>query len=131
MTGPSDFDTHDDQFRAVCVLIQLPNSKILAVTRGSNLTALGLPGGSCKLGENIRDAAIRELFEETGLVLIDPSPIYDGDFDGRHVWAFSGSFRGTIQHSDEGQVVEATPEEILAGPFGDYNRRIFEAIGLV
>lgn len=51
--------------------------KILLAKRlnGFGLGEYGLPGGRCRDNETIQDCALRELFEETGLRLVESKPI--------------------------------------------------------
>ena len=62
---------------AVVVYIRR-NDMVLAVSRRGSYWDLGLPGGKIDPGESPRDAALRELYEETGLVpsSISASPIF-------------------------------------------------------
>ncbi len=60
---------------AACILI--PNqyvTRFLAVSRKENPRAWGLPGGKLEKNESTSTAAIRETYEETGLI-IDPSQL--------------------------------------------------------
>jgi len=61
--------THSDVPRAAVGVVILLNGKLLLVKRGHG-PAKGLwtlPGGRIELGENVRDAALREAREEVGL----------------------------------------------------------------
>lgn len=54
---------------AVCVLLYNNEGKVLAVSRKNDATQWGLPGGKVDPGESNREAAIREIFEETAIKL--------------------------------------------------------------
>lgn len=65
------------------------NDKVLLIQRGKepNIGSWSIPGGAQELGETIRDAVCREVYEETGVEISDPilvdtvdliSPVKDG-----------------------------------------------------
>lgn len=67
-------------FGAVCVLVRKdPEPRILAVTRRHARFDLNLPGGKVDRGENPKRAALRELFEETGIQAKDAELIHTAD----------------------------------------------------
>ncbi|GMO66718.1 MAG: hypothetical protein Ta2A_15020 [Treponemataceae bacterium] len=65
------FDLYNNVASAVGIIIADTDGKILFVKRGKNPRKgfLAFPGGFTDPGENAEDAARRETFEETGLVL--------------------------------------------------------------
>lgn len=122
----------ESESQAACVLIQDDDGRVLAVSRKDDPTAFGLPGGKVDAGETASDAAVRELEEETGLIVTNLKQIYVRyDEDGFRCTTFIGKISGEI-NTDEGGVVRwVDPETLFAGPFGDYNRNLFKHIGRV
>ena len=114
---------------AVVVLLN-PEGKLLAVSRKDNRTDFGLPGGKMEPGETFEECAIRETREETGLEISDPVEIFrrmDGIYEAV---AFAAHWTGEIQSREgEGEARWVDPQEILKGSFGDYNRKLFAALG--
>jgi 8-oxo-dGTP diphosphatase len=53
------------------------DGKILAVSRKNNPNDFGLPGGKLDPGETAKDAIIREIWEETGIVVTHCEPIFE------------------------------------------------------
>ena len=120
---------------AVCCVIEEGEDYYLGVSRKDDATAVGFPGGKVELGEAPEQAAVRELAEETGLALTQPRQVFvgmcpPGSKDGRsfNTAAYIGKVSGYIHTTEAGHVEWVSRETLLAGPFGDYNRRLFEAV---
>jgi len=114
---------------AVC-LIMAEDGTILAVSRKDDPTAWGLPGGKVDPGETPEEAAIRELKEETGLDVVNLRKIFvRGEGDGYTTHCFATEAVGEINTGEAGVVRWVTLDELLAGPFGPYNRQLFKKIG--
>lgn len=62
---------------AVSALI-INDGRILAVSRKTNHSDFGLPGGKLDPGESFKEALIREVMEETGLTVTALEPVYGG-----------------------------------------------------
>ena len=80
-------------------------------------------------GETLEEAAIRELHEETGLILSHPRPNFatmaDKDF---YCTTFVGKIFGEIQTEESGRVAWVTWKELIEGPFGLYNQILFNSL---
>lgn len=119
---------------AICVL-QNNNGEFLLVSRKNNLAHFGFPGGKVEPEEDLATAAVRELFEETGISIL-PSEIehvYGSEYRGFSVQSFLCSkvvYLSGIAVGPEGTMMKWTKdeEELTSGPFSDYNRELLSAI---
>lgn len=131
-SGPhlwQETDETPSQKHAVCVLI-ISNGKILAVSRRDDPTDFGLPGGKVDPGESLEQAAARELKEETGLVARNLKQAYTAD-DGEYITTtFFCDAEGKINTMEEGVVMWVNKDVLLRGCFGEYNAKLFDALGL-
>lgn len=110
--------------QAVCALIFTEDGKILGVSRKDNPTAFGLIGGKVDEGETPEEALIRETKEETGLDITKYEKIFertDGDFKCS---TYLCEVKGEIQTTEKGIVKEVDWDELIAGPFGKYNKQL-------
>lgn len=118
------------KLQAACVFIVHPTENlILAVTRRDGF-GCGLPGGKAELNELLQDTALRELFEETGLIAENPKLLYSRLHYDSYCETYSVTVTGgTIRDSAEGHVFWATREHLIKGsPFGAYNEALLAQI---
>lgn len=111
---------------AACVVVT-KGDLVLSVARRGTLASWGLPGGSVERGERARITASRELTEETGLST-DPSSlrlIYRGMCGDSLVATYVAEHvGGEPTRGDAGPVAWTTWDELLSGPFAEYNRQV-------
>ena len=113
---------------AVCILIER-EGKVLAVSRKNNPEAFGLPGGKVEPGESLEEAASRELQEETGLILNNPRSVFKRMPDPKDPYlctTFVGDISGEISTQEKGIVAWVTWDNLISGPFGDYNDNLYK-----
>jgi 8-oxo-dGTP diphosphatase len=70
-------------------IVDTPNGILVVSLDGSNFT---LPGGGALRDESRREAAIRELMEETGMKAVDLTPLFEF-MGGMHRGPRGGAFR--------------------------------------
>lgn len=112
--------------QAVCVVI-LNFDKVLAVSRRGELASWGLPGGKADLGETLKQALIREVKEETHCILDENllEEIYsrkEGEYS-----VVTYLYKGIVKdfkQGDAGPVSWVTWDDLIKGPFGDYNKEV-------
>lgn len=96
-------------------------NKVLTVSRGDKLNDKNMPGGHVEPGEEPIDAAVRELWEETGIKAVELFPLYARVDNGYLVTTFRVTkYRGKIRSSFEGEASWADPRELTKSRFGEY-----------
>lgn len=97
------------------------DGRVLAVTRGSNASDLNMPGGHVEFGEDSKDAAVRELWEETGLKAEELFPVHSKVHNGYLVTTYKVSaYHGKLRPSEEGEPSWQEPEVLLRSSHGEY-----------
>ncbi len=83
----------------------------------SYLKGLGFPGGIIKSGENIEEALKREVFEETGLIVVKSKYVDSVKSKVNGISKVSAIFivevEGEIRNSEEGKLVWLKPQEAM------------------
>lgn len=108
---------------AAFVLVQPAPGELVGVTRPDG--GWGLPGGELDPGEAAGAAAVRELFEETGLVPERIALVFQGVRHGRPItiWWASGRLWGRLRSSDEGVAAIVRTATLANGRYGRTIRR--------
>ena len=112
---------------AVCALI-FRGDKILAVSRKDDPNAFGLIGGKVDPGEDRARALQREIYEECGLNIIHGKLIFTRFDKNEMCYTYLCEVEGEVFTTEKGVVKEVTWEELFQGPFGDYNRRLYNTL---
>lgn len=109
----------------------MEDNKFLGVSRKYNKNLFGLPGGKVEDNQSFEQTAIKELFEETGLVAEKVIPIFALLRDDSYFTiVFATKVDGKISTSESGVVRPVSKEELCSGPFGSYNLKLFNSIDL-
>lgn len=106
---------------------------IVGVTRKGNPNDWGLPGGKVDPDEGLKTAAVRELYEETGLVLSenDLQTVFTSEVDSEYeCTTYIADFDNTTgiirPEPGTGSVVSFVGlKELINGSFGEYNDKLF------
>jgi 8-oxo-dGTP pyrophosphatase MutT (NUDIX family) len=127
----SDEESDDAKvLKAACCLIVAKDGRILAVSRKNDPNDFGLPGGKVDPGETVRAAAERELKEETGLDAVKLTQVFSSpDNQGYVTTTFSCEISGEISTDEAGVIRWVKPDVLIAGSFGDYNKRLLKHLG--
>lgn len=123
---------------AVCFLCLNQNNEVLAISRGEQ-DLWGLPGGKVEIGETLKSALVREVFEETGYTIADPESVYTGFVPGEINFVCTTFIARIVAQAEnaprsvpfEGHVAWKTPAELVhKSPFSKYNMKLFDHVNI-
>lgn len=117
--------------RAVNMVYSRPDGKVLAIQRKFAPLGIGLIGGKLEKNESEIEALIREVKEESGLYVIASQKVFEGLSATKKyiVSTYQVLLSGTIKSSNEGEIIWTTVQDLVDGPFGEYNCQLFLNLG--
>ncbi len=127
------------QRQIVLAIIKIKD-KILSISRIDNRQDFGLIGGDVEENETLQEALLREVFEETGLIINDNVPLIDiRNYHGNvvHCYLVEETDIKNINdlklgYIEEGDLELKTIDELCknTNSYYDYNSDIFNKINL-
>lgn len=120
----------------VCVLIE-KLGLVLSIARRKNKHQLGIPGGKIDPGETPKQALIREVFEELGIVITNLRLVFaakddTGDTTATYRADVVGDLPQTPYTGPEGMLVTFEEWSVLTDPvrctFSEYNRALQQSL---
>jgi 8-oxo-dGTP diphosphatase len=123
-------ETRSAKLAATALIHSQPfTGKILGVSRKDNSKDFGLPGGKVDEGETLYEAMVREVYEETGLVVKQAMPFFfREDTEYVAVVYLVQEYEGEIQTTESGKVEWIDFETLMQGSFSEYNTKLYEHI---
>jgi|SRR5690606_20950744 len=119
--------------QAVCVCA-LKGDKILGVARRGTTNEWGLPGGKVDPGETPLEALVREVWEEAHIQLDKTKlePVFERvDYPFKvTTFFYHGNIDQVPEQGDAGPAKWVTWNDVLNGPFGEYNQKLKMKLGL-
>jgi 8-oxo-dGTP pyrophosphatase MutT (NUDIX family) len=123
---------------AVCCLLMDKAGYILAISRGENTAAWGMPGGKVELNESLEIAVVREMYEETGYVIAAPQSVYTAFVPGETNFMCTTFVAQAVAEAPdaprsipfEGEVKWVHPGVLARGPFAEYNQALFNHLNI-
>lgn len=112
-------------FTNMCMVCDGAGNILVQDRKNPDWPGITFPGGHVEKGESFVESVIREVWEETGLVIEDPVlcgakqfPLQDGT---RYVVLFyrASRFSGELKASDEGEVFWIPRDALLQYPLAD------------
>lgn len=97
-------------FTNMCMIYDTNGNILVQNRRNPNWAGITFPGGHIKRGESFVESVIREVLEETGLIIQNPTLCGVKQFqdinDARYVVMLfkANTFHGQLKASDEGEV---------------------------
>lgn len=110
----------EDALTKISVSLVTRGDKVLAVSRGLDFLNVNMPGGHVEPGEDGQTAAVRELWEETGLRATKLMPICTQVVGDKSITVYRVlKYTGSVRSSEEGVADWHDPEDLLQSSYGD------------
>lgn len=112
-------------------LCAIKDGNVLAVARRGTVNSWGLPGGKPEKGEDDLSALVREVEEETLLKIDKNLRFVFKRLNGNYIvttYFYDGDIEEEPRQGDAGPSAWVTWEELISGPFGEYNKKLKESL---
>lgn len=128
-TSHLDAPPEDESLPKAALAYVKNGDRVLAVSRGADLSDMNMPGGGVELGEDPKDAASRELWEETGIIAHELFPVFSKKSNGKIVTVFKVvSYGGKLKASHEGKPEWVEPSVLLGSSCGSFFKEMIDSL---